>query len=133
MCGGRGKRAWLTEPQLLEQLRRVHGDGGRIIYSRDHPDTPPPPRVDAVFQSIVASRPAVEDLVRRGVPLDVVNAQGHTALMLAAYAGHDEEVRLLLAGGADRMIRASSGHSAADMARERQHDEIAALISAERA
>jgi ankyrin repeat protein len=123
--------------------------------------------VDAVFQGIVASRPAaiqllpechpvaaqhassgqtvlmtaayqgktdlVEDLVRRGVPLDVVNAQGHTALMLAAYAGHHEEVRLLLAGGADRTIRANSGHTAADMARERKHDEIAVLISAERA
>jgi ankyrin repeat protein len=161
---GDGQQAWLTEPQLIEQLQRTRGEGGRVIDSRDHPDAPPAPWVDAVFQRIVASRPAaiqllaephpvasrhaasgqtvlmkaayqgkrhlVEDLLRRGVPLDVVNAQGHTALMLAAYTGQREEVRLLLAAGADPTIRAKSGHTAADMARARGHDEIAAMISA---
>lgn len=72
----------------------------------------------------------VADLIRRAAPVDVANAHGHTALMLAGYAGQYEAVRPLLAGGADNTIQANSSLSAADMARERKHNEIVAVISA---
>lgn len=39
--------------------------------------------------------------VRHGVPADLTDADGNTLLMLAAYHGHPETVRMLLELGAD--------------------------------
>ena len=47
----------------------------------------------------------LEELVRRGLPVDVQDPDGNTMLMLAAYRGHVEAVRALIALGADVDLR----------------------------
>jgi ankyrin repeat protein len=49
-------------------------------------------------------------------------------LRLAAWFGRTEAVRQLLARGADPKLAASDGKTALDVARERGHDEVAALL-----
>ncbi len=41
------------------------------------------------------------ELIAHGLPVDVADAEGNTALMLAAYRGHPETVAALLRLGAD--------------------------------
>jgi len=47
-----------------------------------------------------------------GYPVNEPNAQSYTALMVAAYAGQAEVVKLLLNSGADACIRDKRGHTA---------------------
>ncbi len=53
---------------------------------------------------------------------------GYTPLHTAAANGHLEIVRLLLDHGADRQVLTDDGKSAADIATERKHPEIAAFL-----
>lgn len=58
----------------------------------------------------------------------IVNApspDGTSPLMMAAYAGSDEVVRILLAAGADVTARNLQGEDAADWARKRHHNRLA--------
>lgn len=54
----------------------------------------------------------------RGAPerLDAAGPDGRTALMLAASAGHEEMVALLLELGADPALRDGAGKTAAELA-----------------
>ncbi|MFG2357019.1 ankyrin repeat domain-containing protein [Streptomyces sp. NPDC048521] len=45
------------------------------------------------------------DFVEHGLPVDTVDAAGNTLLMLAAYHGHADTVRALIALGADPDLR----------------------------
>ncbi|WP_431842732.1 ankyrin repeat domain-containing protein [Calidifontibacter indicus] len=45
------------------------------------------------------------EFVDHGLPIDVVDGDGNTLLMLAAYHGHADTVRRLLAAGADPNLR----------------------------
>lgn len=45
------------------------------------------------------------EFIDRGLPLDVQDAEGNTALMLAAYHGHPSTVRALVERGADVDLR----------------------------
>ena len=81
---------------------------------------------------------AVSALVRLVADLDARDDDdGMTALMVAARHGKVECVRALLAGGADRTLRATGGHhngkTALEMAEEEgkaeyRHAEVAALL-----
>jgi ankyrin repeat protein len=51
--------------------------------------------------------------------------QGYTPLMIAAGNGFVDAVDVLLAAGADRTLRQAEGKSAADLARERGHHDLA--------
>ena len=55
-----------------------------------------------------ANLPAIELLVARGAPLDLRDAQGATALALAAEMGFQEAVEVLLAAGRRSQRRATS-------------------------
>jgi ankyrin repeat protein len=64
----------------------------------------------------------------------LVNApapDGSTALMMAARAGSDKVVRYLLASGADASMRNLENMDAADWARLKGHDELAASLDAQ--
>ena len=74
-------------------------------------------------------------LLAHGADPDVAAKFSLTALMLAVIGGHAECVRLLMAAGADLTIRASgapgfNGKTALGLARDRDTDDIAALLHA---
>ncbi|MEV0096075.1 ankyrin repeat domain-containing protein [Streptomyces sp. NPDC050738] len=69
------------------------------------------------------------------VDIDHVNNPGWTALLEAVILGdggedHQESVKLLLDGGADRSIEDKNGKTALEHAEEKGQDEIAALLRA---
>ena len=76
---------------------------------------------------------AVSALARLGADLDArEDSVGFTALMGAAYHGKVECARALLAGGADRTLRATGGawkgETALQLAEEEGEAEVAALL-----
>jgi len=60
---------------------------------------------------------------------DALQKQGYTALMIAAGNGFADAVDVLLEAGADREIKQAEGKTAADVARERGHAELAARLA----
>lgn len=59
---------------------------------------------------------------------DVAQKQGYTALMIAASNGFTGACEVLLAAGANRTLKLADGKTAADIARERGHAELAELL-----
>ena len=72
--------------------------------------------------------PGVELLVARGAPLDARDAQGATALALAAQMGFEEAVEVLLAAGADPNIADLAGFTPLDIAEEHGAHDVAAVL-----
>lgn len=54
----------------------------------------------------------LHEFLKNGFPVDARNAQGYTALMMAAYYGQSESVSTLLGYGADRCLRDGKGNTA---------------------
>ena len=75
---------------------------------------------------------AVSALARLGADLDARDSWGRTALMPAALDGYVECARALLAGGADRTLRATDGYwkgkTALEMAEKEGKAKVAALL-----
>ncbi len=59
---------------------------------------------------------------------DAPQKQGYTALMIAASNGFTAAAEVLLAAGADRSIKLPDGKTAAAIARDRGHGELAKLL-----
>ncbi len=66
-------------------------------------------------------------IVATGV--DVLQKQGYTALMIAASNGFDDGIAALLDAGADRTLKTPDGKTAADIATERGHTELARRLA----
>jgi ankyrin repeat protein len=60
---------------------------------------------------------------------DVLQKQGYTALMIAASNGFTAGAEALLAAGADRARKLPDGKTAADIARDRGHGELAKRLA----
>ena len=75
---------------------------------------------------------AVSALARLGADLDARDSDGDTALMIAAHQGQVEVTRALLAGWADRTLRATDGvdkgKTALEIAEAKGEAEVAALL-----
>merc|ERR1711920_8113 len=61
--------------------------------------------------------------------LDLANERGTTPLMVAAMHGHERAARRLLSAGANAGLRNSSGFTAAEVAEQKGHLELAAYIA----
>ena len=61
--------------------------------------------------------------------VDALQKQGYTALMIAASNGFTAAVEVLLAAGADKSIKLAGGKTAADIAADRGHTELAKLLA----
>lgn len=70
----------------------------------------------------------VELLLHAGAKPDLPDKNGFTPLHVAAANGLARSVRLLLAKGADPRAAAKDGRTPLDVAREREMDEVAALL-----
>ena len=75
---------------------------------------------------------AIRFLLRHGASIDMANRTGFTPLHHAAEAGSLEAAEALLAAGADATRLNAAGMSAADVARGRDHPDVAAKIDAAR-
>jgi uncharacterized protein len=60
---------------------------------------------------------------------DALQKAGYTALMIAAANGFADAVDVLLAAGANKSIKTPDGKTAADFARERGHEALAAKLN----
>ena len=60
----------------------------------------------------IGNNEVVDTLVSQGFPIDQRNTQSYTALMVAAYQGHRETVRLLLDSGANACLQDKRGNTA---------------------
>jgi uncharacterized protein len=67
-------------------------------------------------------------LLENGVNPNYRYGPGYTPLLTAAANGRLEIVKLLLARGADPTAETDDGHSAADLAEQRQHSEVHAFL-----
>src|SRR5262249_1541347 len=72
--------------------------------------------------------PAIELLIARGAALDMGDAQGSTALALAAEMGFQEAVEVLLEAGAAPNTHDLSGMTALDVADEQGAHDISAVL-----
>ena len=70
---------------------------------------------------------AVRILLQQGTQVNLTDEHGWTALMFAAYAGHETTVALLLAAGADATPEVG-GASAAWWAMEKEHEGVVRLM-----
>ncbi len=64
---------------------------------------------------------------KRGLQVNLLNANKWTALMMAAANGHEKVIKALLRGGAEDRV-AGAEKSASDLARKAGHDEIVAML-----
>lgn len=60
----------------------------------------------------IGNNEVVDAFVSQGFPIDQRNTQSYTALMVAAYQGHRETVRLLLDSGANACLQDKRGNTA---------------------
>lgn len=60
----------------------------------------------------IGDNEVLETFVSQGFPVDQRNNQSYTALMVAAYNGNKESVRLLLDSGANACLQDKRGHTA---------------------
>jgi ankyrin repeat protein len=72
---------------------------------------------------------AFEKLIGATGDPDIAQKSGYTALMIAAGNGFTDAVDALLAAGADRARKMPDGKTAADIARERGHAELAQRLA----
>jgi ankyrin repeat protein len=66
--------------------------------------------------------------IEAGIPVDLVDAEGNSYLMLAAYYGHAEAVAALLAAGANADRMNSAGQSPVAGAVFKRHREVVRLL-----
>lgn len=86
-------------------------------------------KVAPLHSAVVSGNPALVDLLlAHGAKPDPVEFLGATPLHSAASAGNAAMVKRLLVAGADSHRRTSDGKTAADLARQYGHPEIAALL-----
>ncbi|MET2969450.1 ankyrin repeat domain-containing protein [Vibrio harveyi] len=78
-------------------------------------------RLEEEYQSLIelffdaariGNNEVVDTFVSQGFPIDQRNNQSYTALMVAAYQGHRETVRLLLDSGANACLQDKRGNTA---------------------
>jgi ankyrin repeat protein len=67
---------------------------------------------------------AIEALLARGVPVDIPDPDGETALMKAIKANRPEAVKLLRRHGASISVKNKAGRSALDMAADKDDDAL---------
>ena len=76
----------------------------------------------------IGNAPRVDKLVRTNVDINARDAHGFTPLILAAYSGHMEVVRILLSAGANPHLTDNRGVNATMYALSQHHLDVVELI-----
>jgi hypothetical protein len=95
--------------RLTRDLIRAACKGYRMEPGEPFPPIPGAPRD-------LDEAPDLKDVLRRGADVNAADPDGHTALMYAANLGLADNVRALLAAGADPARTATSGETALSLA-----------------
>lgn len=85
--------------------------------------------VQLMDASNAGNAPRVQKLVRTNVDINARDIHGFTPLILAAYSGHIEVVKILLLAGANPRLTDNNGVNATTYAISQGHLEIADIIS----
>jgi ankyrin repeat protein len=145
---GRLKSLLQAEPGLAES---ISGDGWTPLHLAAAFGTPETvstllaagARVDVFSRNPQQNQPlhaalalgknpeTIRMLLEAGAPANATQAGGFTPLFSAAIANRKDLVELLLARGADPYHKADQGKTAADFARERGHEELAAWLESQ--
>jgi ankyrin repeat protein len=72
---------------------------------------------------------AVQDLMRKGTPVNALNRSGEAALHTASWQGRTEIVKLLLANGANPELKKTDGATPLALASGQNHPEIVTLLN----
>jgi uncharacterized protein len=107
-------------------LRLLEAGAGTRIFSRAMEQNLP---IHAAAAGRRIDKASYAKLVAATGDPDVLQKQGYTALMIAAANGFGDAVDVLLAAGTDRTRKNPEGKTAADFARERGHEALAARLS----
>ena len=104
-----------------EAADRLLAAGAEVDVPADNPSRVTP------LHSAVASQcvDGVRSLLAAGATVDSRQSGGFTPLMSAAGAGHEALVDLLLGAGAQPSLPSDDGRTAADLAEERGHPDLA--------
>lgn len=85
----------------------------------------------AIFNAILKDRiRMVSSLIKVGIDINSKNIDGVTPLMAAAQYGRADIIELLLQHGADKSVKNVYGHTAYDIAKEKNHINVMGLLSA---
>ena len=122
-CWG-GPGQLLIVQYLVEQGASVNQvSRARKISMRAQPTKTP--LWAAVFHNLEESLAIMTYLIEKGAWVNWQDETGSTALMTAAWRGHEDHVRLLVSSGANLDLRNSDGETAAEQARRRGRIAIA--------
>lgn len=84
-----------------------------LLAAEDKPEEEYQSLVELFFDAArIGNNEVVDTFVSQGFPIDQRNTQSYTALMVAAYQGHRETVRLLLDSGANACLQDKRGNTA---------------------
>lgn len=118
-----GLAAFFAGPATVELLLRLGADP-RAAARNDM-------RVQPLHAAVAArQRESVAVLLAHRADVNARQQQGYTPLMGAASAGRDDIAELLLQHGADPALTTEAGKTAADLAREHGHTQLAARLEA---
>ena len=90
-----------------------------------HPALPALDEIEKLHAAAAAGdTAAIEALLAQGIPVDIPDADGQTALMKAIKADRLEAVRLLRRHGASISVKTKAGRSALDLAADKDDDAL---------
>jgi uncharacterized protein len=105
-----------TVKDLLNAGASTHGRDPEYLASPLH------------WASYRGHKAVVAVLLEKGAPIDALNKEGRTPLMMASGSDRDEVVKLLIEMGADTGVKDKSGRTALDYASGNGHKEVAKLL-----
>ncbi|TOM09165.1 hypothetical protein CGH85_08540 [Vibrio parahaemolyticus] len=98
---------------LLSSVLFSLGLSFSLFASQDKLETQYQSLVELFFDAArIGNNEVVETFVSQGFPIDQRNNESYTALMVAAYQGNKDTVRLLLDSGADACLQDKRGNTA---------------------
>ncbi|WP_029835172.1 ankyrin repeat domain-containing protein, partial [Vibrio parahaemolyticus] len=98
---------------LLSSVLFSLGLSFSLFASQDKLETQYQSLVELFFDAArIGNNEVVETFVSQGFPIDQRNNESYTALMVAAYQGNKDTVRLLLDSGANACLQDKRGNTA---------------------